>query len=102
MKENAFLTGSRVYGTPSLKSDYDLVVLLSKDDACLLRMFDQTEEPYGDSATYHIRFGQLDLIVCNDENEFENWKKARDFLKKEAPVNKVRAILVHRQCLGRK
>lgn len=88
---NAFLTGSRVYGIPSDDSDVDLVVLLSTDDKAKLR------EVHGPGP---IKFGNLNLILCDKQEQFDCWEKSRyDCLKQSditgAPLTREMAVRIH-------
>lgn len=66
---SAFLTGSHVYGDVSEDSDIDLVVLLSKEDKAKLR------EIHGPGP---VRFGNLNLILCDNQEQFDCWEKSRN------------------------
>jgi hypothetical protein len=74
---NAFLTGSRAYGTVTPTSDTDVVVLMSRSDA--FKLNDQADQPqpsekiYGDDTDLTMRFGKLNLIVCFEPEVFNAW-----------------------------
>ena len=102
----ALLIGSRVYGYPDPgtpytiggeivnlgRSDIDMVVLLSEQDAALLRtMSDGQGNPMAHGQS--MRFGELNLIVVTDSNKFDAWKSGTQFLKAIKPVTKVMACM---------
>jgi len=62
----AFLTGSHAYGRPGPTSDIDLCVLVDPILAGKLR--DMSE------STKTVRFGKLNLILCESDTEFAAWK----------------------------
>lgn len=62
----AFITGSRAYGIPTSESDIDLVVRVSSSVADELRKVSEDKDT--------IRFGRLNLIVCETDTEFAIWK----------------------------
>ena len=95
MSDNAFLTGSRVYGTPRETSDYDLVVRCDNDTYhALLR----ASEGRGGSRDPPIRFGRLDIIAIGPDGDlFDRWKHARDKCLAEKPVTRDRAIQIHQE-----
>lgn len=87
MKYEAFITGSRAYGTPRPDSDIDLGILVSKHDADILRQ-------YSGSKT-KVVFGQLNLVLFEkdrEEERYENWKQVNEQLRVIAPVTKDQAI----------
>lgn len=93
---NAFLTGSRVYGTPRPDSDIDLVILVDGLTGDALELLKE-----GDGA---IRFGRLNLIACYDKQDFLNWKKGTDQLREiarlEGPVTREQARKHLRRVVG--
>ena len=109
MKNEAFLTGSRVYGTPGPKSDVDLVILADKATINALRKLEdkillnadgkiQAETNTPSKVGYQsasIRFGNLNLIVVMDQDEFDCWRLATKALETEKPVTKQRAVELH-------
>lgn len=96
MNDNAFLTGSQVYGTPTPESDIDLVVKMSHEEMLTLcgLVGAGTVEEYGDGQTT-IRFGKLNIIICYDGDvRFDSWKKGTEELKKTKPNTRDHAIFV--------
>lgn len=84
MKTEAFLSGSRVYGTPHEWSDIDLVVLCSPEVEVLLRAA---------SGGYNsIKFGHLNVITCTDEDTYNKWKTVTEALTILRPVTKQQAV----------
>lgn len=82
---NAFLTGSRAYGTPRFDSDVDLCLLVSKEDEAKLRkMYGQQDGT--------IRCEDLNLIPLTDPKKFGAWAKATEYLKGIAPVDRETAV----------
>jgi predicted nucleotidyltransferase len=89
-----FLTGSRVYGTPTEDSDVDLVVLTEPETRTAL--FDVAEEfdgvdRYG-VTTSSLVFGGLNLLVETDRRRFLIWKLGTNYLKTQAPVTRDEAV----------
>ena len=83
---DAFLTGSRAYGTPKPESDIDLVVYMSEELLELLEAFADSNEGSGKENKKtppkgSLRFGQLNLICLTDINEHTIWKSVTNKLK---------------------
>jgi hypothetical protein len=92
---NAFLTGSRAYGTPRPDSDVDLCVLLSHDDleALALQAPQSNGEPAsGDENDASLRFGRLNVIAMTDPSRFAAWKEATVELVARKPVTRDQAV----------
>ena len=70
----AFITGSHAYGRPNSKSDIDLVVFADQSAAKKLRELSDSVKT--------VRFGNLNIILCFSENEFNAWKTTTDRLAK--------------------
>jgi predicted nucleotidyltransferase len=93
-----FLTGSHAYGTPTPKSDIDLVILCSKEEyRKLFHKSDYTQEmtdPYkeGGLDTAPLRFGRLNLICCFSKESYKIWKECTEELKQKAPVTREEAV----------
>jgi len=71
----AFITGSHAYGTPTDESDIDLVVWVGGDAKTLLA-----------KEGYPIRFGNLNLILVDSEEQWTAWEAGTNALKRIAPV----------------
>jgi hypothetical protein len=98
------MTGSRVYGTPHEKSDYDLVMLVDEDVLKFL------EEASGASNEHKyilpergegkrgidraLRFGSLNLLLVTSPEAFAVWVEGTDTLTLEKPVDRTRAVEV--------
>lgn len=85
---NAFVTGSRVYGTPRPESDIDLCVVVSEHDLALLS--ERADEDPG-SGGHSLRFGKLNLIVLG-QRSFEAWQEATNELVAMKPVTREKAV----------
>lgn len=93
---NAFITGSRAFGTPRQDSDVDLVVLVSKEDAqTLFAQFYDTEDKASMLTklqmamnmapnSFPLHIGKLNLIVCSDEKVYNGWLAGTASLKAQA------------------
>lgn len=95
-ENNAMVTGSRAYGVPTEKSDLDVVVKMSCDDAMILLALSEAQDVtrYRDGQLT-LRFGKLNLIVCYENNErFNNWVKGTTELKTTKPNSREHAIYV--------
>jgi hypothetical protein len=96
----SFITGSYAYGTPTKKSDIDLVVLMDGDWMERIRGFadtcDTKKEYYfaGGNVSYSLRFGKLNLIAVSDEAEFAAWQYGTAVLKRKKPVTREQAVLM--------
>lgn len=104
----AFVSGSQRYGTPTEKSDIDLIVLLD-DDNEQFDLLGNEGEVDGDASdpceeghdqtegrVMSLRFGNLNLIVVN-KKLYRAWKDATDELVAQKPVTRDEAIAVHRK-----
>jgi len=91
----AFMTGSRVYGTPKPDSDYDLVVDIDPETAKDIRKAAGVKE--GEP----VRFGALNLILTTSEAEYDAWLDATaecvDRRNSKGPLTRDEAIAIHRQ-----
>ncbi|MCK9458530.1 MAG: nucleotidyltransferase domain-containing protein [Proteobacteria bacterium] len=65
---NAFITGSRAYGKPNANSDVDLVIRVNTGTAQSLRRL--SDNPHSTV----VRFGKLNLILCETDEEYAVWK----------------------------
>lgn len=85
-----FLTGSRVYGKPTKNSDLDIVMLLSDSDKeMVIRM----------AKKFPIKFGNLNIIIAKDEEQYKLFRKGTKDLLEIAPVTREYAI-EHFEILG--
>lgn len=84
MSTNAFITGSRAYGTPTEKSDLDLVILVSGNDSDIL--WGETEVPSS------VRFGRLNLLIFQKRDRFERWRQVTEALIQRRPVTREDAV----------
>lgn len=85
-----FLTGSRAYGTPRDNSDYDIVCLLDAERATALASVFPGRQI---SLTRDIRWiGPINLIVCTQREDYEQWKEVTDALIAMKPVTREAAI----------
>lgn len=90
----AFLTGSRAYGTPTPKSDWDLVVLVDHETAAKLKAeFAERGASYVDS----IRVGALNLILPTTRKRYDVWADGTQQLKARAPVTRDEAVELFQQ-----
>ena len=95
----AFITGSHAYGLPNERSDVDLVVMIDYDDARRLADLPGAEctgkDRYGVPT---IRFGNLNLICCCDDDKYHAWREGTRELISKAPVSRedaVRTLIRH-------
>lgn len=101
MDRPAFLTGSRVYSSPRLNSDVDVVIRV---DAELLNVLQANSDPeyregysYGQAAAASLRFSNLNLICTTTDQKYDAWKRARDRCQGEAPCTRERAVVIHKE-----
>jgi hypothetical protein len=96
---NAFLTGSRAYGTPHEKSDIDLVVMM--DESELDRLLNvacdssnsEAIEQYN-SETACLRFGNLNLLIVTRREDYDAWWEGTTELTARSPVTRDEAVAV--------
>lgn len=91
---NSFITGSHAYGAPTKASDIDLVIMVDSHTKQFLKRHRSNNDEHEDSPV--IRFGKLNLIICEDEVEFAYWKTAtsmmaRDLKLRSKPRDKTQA-----------
>ena len=90
---DSFMTGSRVYGTPTTDSDVDICMLMSISAAMHLAGMagkDVGEEYEGCAIV--MRFGMMNIIAHTDEASFRAWKKATNDLIFYRPVSRAVAV----------
>lgn len=104
---NAFLGGSRAYGTPRPDSDTDIVILVDGEAMRALMELsmdaddlDQHQLKYGEESSKSFRFGKLNLIATTSRREFDAWYEGVQQLKAEAPVERGRAVTLFKQLLA--
>lgn len=87
---NAFVTGSRVYGTPTPESDIDLCVCLTVSEMnALASCSDKDPGSMPDS----LCFGKLNLLIL-EPWKFAAWKRGTDALIARKPVTREEAVKV--------
>jgi predicted nucleotidyltransferase len=97
----AFMTGSHVYGTPTEKSDIDLVVLMDPQELDRLRVMSD----YGEDRDSYVmardgaslRFGSLNLIVVTTQEQFDAWARARVECQTLEPCDRDTAKAIHKK-----
>ena len=94
--EKILLTGSRVYGTPTEKSDVDLVLLVSPALSDQLTFWCDDEETENENSydNSSVRYGKLNLLMVTKQIDFDVWKLGTELLIEEAPVERDRAVEV--------
>jgi nucleotidyltransferase-like protein len=94
-KRLAFITGSHAYGTPTEKSDIDLVVRVTKETRDrlidLLAVELTSDNEYGDGVL-QIKTGKLNLIFALTDAQFDAWKNSTQKLIMQAPVTREQAV----------
>lgn len=87
------LTGSRVYGPATEKSDIDIVVM--EDDAIIIKhdlrkqgvKVKTKNNRYMNSSFYFCLGGlKFNIVIATDEGEYERWKQATEQMKTIRPV----------------
>ena len=92
----AFLTGSRVYGTPHEESDTDIVVRV--DEQALSALWAIGDMPCDLNSArdlgwgHSIRIGPLNIIAVTTDKQYAAWLIGTSELLKRAPVTKAQAI----------
>jgi len=87
-----FITGSRIYGSPTEDSDLDMVIIAREHE------WDFLVDNQG--GKFPVRYGKLNLILCRNSREYDSWKEARDLCIKRKnkigrPLTKDEACLIH-------
>lgn len=94
MIRKALMTGSRVYGTPTEKSDVDVVFLCDPTDIEIFALLADKEDghhvidkEYERECGQSFRFGKLNLICTWDDEYFDVWEEGTRQLKQEMLIN---------------
>lgn len=106
MSANAFITGSRAYGTPSPGSDVDLVVFVDAETLASLRTAaafpigpaqdgPSAKDTGADGAS--LRFGALNVIATTSRQRFDSWASGTRMLKGLAPVTRSVAVAAFKE-----
>ena len=82
----AFMTGSRVYGTPRPDSDHDMVIRCTLDEQIDLELRSDHDKK--------ILFGDLNIITCIVDWQFNAWYEGTQRLTDIKPVTRAFAIEV--------
>lgn len=94
----SFMTGSRVYGVPKDESDFDLVILMDREEAVKLLYFSdnngEKQDNYTEMKSLPMRFGKLNIIAVFTEADMAVWKLGTKQLVQENNVSRDRAIEV--------
>ena len=95
----AFITGSRKYGFPEVNSDIDLVVFIQSEDEyeLLAKLSDASGgitfvEEYEGTVLPSLRFGNLNLICCISEAEYNCWRDGTNEMAAMKPITRDMAI----------
>lgn len=99
----AFITGSRAYGTPTQKSDVDLVIRIDLGAYEVLKEFAdrQVEGSDSEGEFRSLIFGKLNLICCSSDKEWGEWRKGTAELRTKAPVTRDYAVDYFRRLMGK-
>lgn len=81
---NAFLTGSRAYGTPREDSDIDLVILTDRQNAGELWALSKDGTK--------LILDNVNVIALTNPEQFELWRKGTEMLKESTPVSRDEAV----------
>ncbi len=102
----AFITGSQAYGTPTNKSDVDLVILCGTDVVAFLRLIADPEEKkevaegYPEGGRESFRFGKLNVICCTDSIELSVWEAGTKLLMSLPAVTREFAVATFKKLRG--
>ena len=87
MNREAFLTGSWAYGMPTKESDIDLVIRCDGSTFEHLMLVDEPEKQASDKqVSRSLRFGKLNLIVCLNDETYEQWRSGTEELKSRGEI----------------
>lgn len=94
--EDAYQTGSQVYGRFYLKdsSDKDVIVKVSRRalGSKLLSLIGEEQAKYYRKGTCRVKIGDVDFIITTEQKIFDNWVNITDFLKHNPPPNKSETV----------
>ena len=99
MIRDAFVTGSRCYGTPRPESDWDIVIRCDREDA--FKVFGAKDQEMGgeahedyelDENAHQCAFGHVNFILCFTDERFKSWRKGTDKLAYIKPVTRAVAV----------
>lgn len=84
----AFLTGSQVYGTPTSKSDIDLVIFVDYvTKQRLIELSDNKKMP--------CKFGKLNIIFTTNEEDYSVWLLGKKLCLDQKPVDRETSHALH-------
>jgi hypothetical protein len=99
---NAFITGSEAYGQPNFNSDVDLVIRVDSDTAKRIRCLSDGMKYVPGNTNPVVRFGRLNLILCETDEEYAVWRLGTtELIKKSTPTAKEQARQVFRELRAR-
>ena len=89
-----FVTGSYAYGTPKKKSDLDIVVLANNKFWSQIAILceERGKNPGADYPESSVYLGGLNLIRCQNEDQYNLWKQGTEELIEIAPVTRKEAV----------
>lgn len=99
-----FITGSRAYGMPTEASDLDLVIRVTDGQYAALKALADEESGLRECTNFYppssapLRFGKLNLLCCMTDDRYDQWSRALQKCKQEAPITRDRAIAIHKEC----
>ncbi len=91
----SFLTGSYAYGTPTPESDIDVVLFMPDEGDRVILMEESNPGSTGSpnaQGGLSLRFGRLNLIVCNTPEQLEQWRSGTEALIARRPVTRAEAV----------
>ena len=86
MSSPAFVTGSYAYGTPTDRSDLDVVVLVEDDETSTL--LQQHADTQKGSTPDSLVFGKMNLIIVGSRAWYDCWYDGTQALIARRPVTR--------------
>ena len=92
----AFITGSRRYGSPKPTSDLDLVIRVTREEAELIAAMAHAQNRVYPQHRV-IRFGYMNLIVATTDRQWDAWYCGTRALYQKRPVDRATAVKTFRR-----
>lgn len=93
LTRRTFFTGSRVYGEPKESSDVDMVMLVTEDEANMLRPLADTRGGSADvKGDFSLKFGRMNVLTMTSVAKFNAWLTATEKLIDRRPVTRDEAV----------
>ena len=83
-----FITGSRVYGSPTEDSDLDIVIRCDRYVAAVLEsLIGKCSSDY-DHESVSVQCGRINLHLCTTDREYDRWRLGTRSCEVVAPIDR--------------